>query len=93
MFTVMVLWVIAIAWLIANGMFVQKPVWLYRRRRAVLAWVFFGGCVGALAGVAEARFSLPASILGAAVAGWVVCKFTRWGNGAQTQPLEQRTAS
>lgn len=91
MFTVVVLWGLAVAWVIANGVFVQKPVWLYRRRRALLAWVLFGGCVGALAGLlghGGQRFSLPASVLGAVVAGWVVCRFTRWGAAAQPQPSQ-----
>lgn len=80
MFTVVVLWLIAIAWLVANGMFAQKPLPHYRRRRALLTWIFLGGCVGALAGLAGPAFSLPGSIVGALVAGLIARKFVRVSN-------------
>lgn len=71
MFTVVVLWLLAIAWLVANGMFTQKPLPHYRRRRALLTWIFLGACAGALAGLASANFSLPGAIAGAILAGVV----------------------
>jgi len=75
MFTVVVLWLLAIAWLVANGMFAQKPLPHYRRRRALLAWIFLGACAGALAGLASANLSLPGSIAGAVLGGLVAGKF------------------
>lgn len=74
MFTVVVLWLLAVAWLVANGMFAQKPSPCYRRRRALLSWIFLGGCAGALAGLAGAGFSLPGAVAGAIVAGLIARK-------------------
>jgi hypothetical protein len=75
MLTVVVLWLIAIAWLVANGVFAQKPLPRYRRRRALWAWIFLGACAGALAGLASANLSLPGAIAGAVLAGFVAGKF------------------
>ncbi|MDN6887231.1 hypothetical protein QMO14_26975 [Variovorax sp. CAN2819] len=71
MLTVIVLWLLAVAWLVANGMFAEKPSPQYRRRRSLLAWMFLGGCAGALGGLAGPAFSLPGAIFGAVAAGFV----------------------
>jgi hypothetical protein len=71
MLTVIVLWLLAVAWLVANGMFAEKPSPQYWRRRTLVACMFLGGCTGALAGLAGPGFSLAGSIVGAAAAGFV----------------------
>ena len=69
MLTVIVLWLLAVAWLVANGLFAEKPSPQYRRRRTLVTWMFLGGCAGALVGLAGPAFSLPGSIFGAMAAG------------------------
>ncbi|MGJ7557662.1 hypothetical protein ACSFBX_28860 [Variovorax sp. RB2P76] len=77
MFTTVILWLIAIGWLVANGMWAQKPSPLYARRRSVWAWAFAGGCVGALAGVAAGHFAFAGALLASVVAGLVATRLTR----------------
>ncbi|WP_295987172.1 hypothetical protein [uncultured Variovorax sp.] len=72
MLTVIVLWLIAVAWLVANGIYAEKPSLQYGRRRTLVAWMFVGGCAGAAAGLAAPALSLPGAILGAVAAGLVV---------------------
>lgn len=71
MFTTVVLWVIAIGWLVANGMWAQRPSPVYARRRAVWAWVLLGACIGAAAGWAVGHLAFAGALLGGAVAGLV----------------------
>lgn len=77
MFTTVILWLIAIGWLVANGMWAQKPSPAYARRRSVWAWALAGGCVGALAGWALAASPFAGSLLGSVVAGLVAGRLTR----------------
>jgi outer membrane lipoprotein SlyB len=88
-FTTVILWLIAIGWLVANGMWAQKPSRAYARRRSVWAWALAGGCVGALAGWALAGLpfagalagAFAGALMGSAVAGLVAGRRTKGPEG------------
>lgn len=77
MFTTVILWVIAIGWLVANGMWAQKPSRPYARRRSAWAWALAGACAGALAGWALGRVPFAGAILGGVLAGLVARRLTK----------------
>jgi len=66
MATLIVLWLIAVALLVANGMFSQKRCGRYRQWRAALSWALVGGCIGAL--FTLVGFGAVGAAIGAAVA-------------------------
>lgn len=71
MFTTVILWVIAIGWLVARGLWAQKPSGLHARWRSMWAWALAGGCAGALVASAMGGPPFVGAILAAVVAGLV----------------------
>ena len=65
---VIFLWVIAVAWLVINGVLADTPSNARRRKRATLSWAFVGACAGSLVGLAGLAPALVGAIPGAVVA-------------------------
>jgi hypothetical protein len=77
LFTTVILWLVAIGWLVANGLWAQKPSRLHARWRSVWAWALAGGCVGALAGWALAGLALAGALAGSVAAGLVAGRLAK----------------
>ncbi len=71
MFTTVILWVIAIGWLVANGLWAQKRSVLHARWRRAWAWALAGGCAGAAVAVLVGGTG-PVGAMPGAVVAWVV---------------------
>jgi len=67
MFFLIVLFVIAAAWFVANGKYQSTQLWKYRRMRAAFAWAFVGAVVGSSFGIAGMGSAIAGTLPGAIV--------------------------
>jgi len=67
MFTILILIIIGVAWLIAHGNYVQTRQWKYRRMRAAFSWAFVGAIIGSFFGVAGMGSAIAGTIPGAII--------------------------
>ncbi len=65
---VIVLWMIAVAWLVSNGVLADTPSHARRRKRATLSWALVGACAGSLLGLTGLAPAIVGAIPGAVVA-------------------------
>jgi uncharacterized protein YqgC (DUF456 family) len=64
---IIVLFVVAAAWFVANNKYVSTGTWKYRRMRAAYAWAFIGAIIGSSFGVAGMGSAIAGTIPGAIV--------------------------
>jgi hypothetical protein len=67
MFTLIVLFVIAACWFVANGKYESTKVWKYRRMRSAFAWSFAFAILGSYFGVAGLGSAIVGTIPGAVI--------------------------
>ena len=81
---VIFLWVIAVAWLVTNGVLADTPSSARRRKRATLSWAFAGACGGSLVGLTGLAPALVGAMAGAVVAYFIAGRILkgRAGPGA-----------
>lgn len=68
MFTMIVLFVIACAWFVANNKYVETGLWKYRRMRSAYIWAFLGAVIGSFFGVAGFGDAIAGTVPGAVFA-------------------------
>jgi hypothetical protein len=69
--SLIVCWCVAVAWIIARGVRVQKPSPGRARVQAAIAWSFFGALLGAVVGTVGSGLPAAVAIAGAVVGWWI----------------------